>query len=422
MSTAPPVSPAPDRIDGRSDTPSSAGDTSSADTRPAGTLVRAPRRVRRILGWVLVIALVLIVAAAGLLLTSASPVQRDALDPERPGPGGTQALAQILRQQGVTVDVVRSRAEAAARLDAETTLVMSDPYPLTDAAVTELTDAAHDVVLISPSSRMLRMLQLGTYAFPSGPPLARADCDVPAFAHVGTIVPGQLFLPDSGVTSCFGDAAEGAAVLISEQDGVRRAIVDGDALFTNEHLAENGNAALGLALLGARPHVIWYVPSYEDSDRSEVDVPKSLADLTPGWVTPVIVLGMITALLAAVWRGRRFGPLVSETLPVTVRASETMLGRARLTAKAADAAHAADALRAGTLSRLAARLGLAARADPAAVADAAADRIRVDRAGCRALLIGPLPAGDADLVPYARRLAELETAVENAVRIERSTP
>ncbi len=35
-------------------------------------------------------------------------------------------------------------------------------------------------------------------------------------------------------------------------------------------------------------------------------------------------------IAAAFWRGRRFGPLVVENLPVTVRASETMLGRARL--------------------------------------------------------------------------------------------
>ncbi|GAB6857086.1 DUF4350 domain-containing protein [Microbacterium xylanilyticum] len=387
----------------------------------AGTLVRVPGRGRRVLGWIVVIGLVLVATAAGLLLSAPSVAQRDSLDPERPGPGGMQALAQILRQQGVTVDVVRSRADAEHRLDDRTTLVMSDPYPLTDAAAGKLIDAASDVVLVSPSARMLRMLDLGAYAFPSSPPTVRPDCSVAAFAHVGTIAPGQLFAPAPGVTACFGDD-DGAAVLIADADGGRRAIVDGAALFTNERLAQHGNAALGLALLGHRPHVIWYVPSYDDTDREDVDVPKSLADLTPGWVTPVIVLGMSTALLAAVWRGRRFGPLVAETLPVTVRASETMLGRARLTAKAADAAHAAEALRAGTLARLASRLGLAARADPGAVADAAADRIRVDRAACRALLAGGLPGTDAELVPYARRLAELETAVENAVRIERSSP
>ncbi|MBS1906705.1 MAG: DUF4350 domain-containing protein [Actinobacteria bacterium] len=378
--------------------------------------------MRRALGWILVIALVLVVAAAGLLLSVPAAAQRDALDPERPGPGGMQALAQILRQEGVTVDVVRTRADAQSRLDDRTTLVMSDPYTLSDTAAAELADAAHDLVLVSPSARMLHLLRLGDYATSAPPARARADCAVPAFAHVGSIAPGQLFRPVPGVTACFGNADDGAAVLISERDGARRAIVDGAALFTNEHLAENGNAAVGLALLGGRPHVVWYVPSFADSDRTDIDVPKTLADLTPGWVTPVIVLGMITALLAAVWRGRRFGPLVAETLPVTVRASETMLGRARLTAKAADAAHAADALRTGSVSRLAACLGLAARAEPLAVADAAADRIRVDRAACRALLTGPLPGTDAELVPFARRLAELESAVENAVRIERSSP
>lgn len=409
MTAAPPTAPARAEADATQAPP------------PPGTLVRIPGRGRRALGWILVVGLVLIAATAGLLLSAPSVAERDGLDPERPGPGGMQALAQILRQQGVTVDVVRSRADAEHRLDDSTTLVMSDPYPLTDTAARELIDAASDVVLVSPSARMLRMLDLGAYAFPSSPPTVRVGCSVAAFAHVGTIAPGQLFTPASGVTACFGDD-DGAAVLIADADGERRAIVDGAALFTNERLAERGNAALGLALLGHRPHVIWYVPSLDDSDRSDIDVPKSLADLTPGWVTPVVVLGMITALLAAMWRGRRFGPLVAETLPVTVRASETMLGRARLTAKAADAAHAAEALRAGTLARLAARLGLAARAEPGAVADAAADRIRVDRAACRALLAGDLPRSDAELVPYARRLAELESAVENAVRIERSSP
>ncbi|MBS1674726.1 MAG: DUF4350 domain-containing protein, partial [Actinobacteria bacterium] len=295
-----------------------------------------------------------------------------------------------------------------------------DPYTLSDDAVNTLIDAAHGIVALGPSARLLRILDLGGYASSPAGSVAPGNCEVPAFAHVGAVGPGQRYRADPGVTACFGDA-ESAAMLFSQHDGVRRAVTDGE-LLSNEHLAEKGNAALGLALLGAEAHVVWYVPSFDDSDRSDVDVPKSLAELTPGWVTPVIVLGMLTALLAAVWRGRRFGPLVAETLPVTVRASETMLGRARLTAKAADAAHAAEALRAGTLSRLAARLGLAARADPGAVADATADRIRADRAACRALLTGDLPASDADLVPYARRLADLEDAVEHAVRLERSTP
>ncbi len=395
-----------------------------ADAAPpeesGGTLIRDPRRLRRALGWLLIVALVIVVAGAGLLLTVPSGSQRQTYDPELPGPGGTRALAEILRQQGVRVDVVRSRSEAANLLDGHTTLVMSDPYTLSDGAVQALLGRAHDVVLLTASARMLRILGLGSYSSAPSPARAQADCDVAAFARIGSIAPGQLFQADPGVTACFGDA-DGAAVLLRDGGSGRRAIVDGTELFTNARLAEDGNAALGLALLGAQPHLVWYVPSYQDSDRTDADPEKSLADLTPGWVTPAIALLMLTALLAAVWRGRRFGPLVAETLPVTVRASETMLGRARLTAKAADAAHAAEALRAGTTARLAKHLGLAARADPGTVADAAADRIRADRAACRTLLTGALPATDAALVPYARSLTDLETAVEDAVRIERST-
>ncbi len=38
----------------------------------------------------------------------------------------------------------------------------------------------------------------------------------------------------------------------------------------------------------------------------------------------------VALLLAALWRARRLGPLVTERLPVVVRASETVEGHARL--------------------------------------------------------------------------------------------
>src|SRR5690606_36744381 len=105
----------------------------------------------------------------------------------------------------------------------------------------------------------------------------------------------------------------------------------------------------------------------------EAKSPETLATLTPKWVTPAILLLLLAGVVAGIARGQRFGPLVTETLPVTVRASETMHGRARLTAKAGDSAHAAAALRDGALRRLAARLGLTARSTAVEVADAASD-------------------------------------------------
>ena len=82
------------------------------------------------------------------------------------------------------------------------------------------------------------------------------------------------------------------------------AAVDGRAVFTNEHLAEAGNAALAVNLLGRHPTLVWYMPSIADSDLAAGD--PTLGELTPPWVSPVIVLLLTAGVTAAIWRGRRF--------------------------------------------------------------------------------------------------------------------
>lgn len=391
----------------------------SADgaTTPASTVERTPRgrRLRALGGWALVVVLVLVAAFTGMRIAASPPGPRGALDPESVGPGGALALADILRDQGVTVEVFRSRAQARAALDGSTTLVTTNPYALTDDGLGDLMSPADRVVFLSAGTHLLTTLGIGDIAPGNSAPVS-AGCDAAAFAQVGAIRPDRLFVPAAGVQGCFGGPA-GAAVLMAEREGRRLALVDGTKLLSNAYLAEDGNAALGLALLGQSPRVVWYVPSLDDSDV-EGQAPETLGSLTPGWVTPVILLLLVAGLAAALWRGRRFGPLVAETLPVTVRASETMHGRARLTAKAADAAHAAQALREGTQRRLARRLGLAAHATPDEVADAAADRLRIPRGSLSALFSGPLPDDDHGLVPFTRRLDELETAVDTAGHVE----
>lgn len=382
------------------------------------TTAEPTRRLRSIIGWVVVAALVVGVAWVGLQIAATAPSERRSLDPEGRGDAGALALAEILRDQGVEVDVYRSHVEARDALDESTTLVMTNPYTLSDEGLAELMGPADRVVFLSVGAHLLDDLDLGAY---SSAPLTEVDaqCTAGEFAEVGTIEPDRLMTPDSGVEWCFGDE-EGAAVLIDDSDGRRTSIVDGSRLFSNAYLAENGNAALALALLGQTDRVVWYVPSLGDSDI-EATSPDTLGTLTPPWVTPAIILLMLSGAAAALWRGRRFGPLVAETLPVTVRASETMHGRARLTAKAADAPHAALAIRDGAQRRLARRLGLTARATSDEVADAASDRLRIPRGTLQALLAGPLPTDDAALVELARRLADLEEAVEKTHRTARAT-
>ena len=393
--------------------------TSSHPT-PSTARARDPQRLRRVATWLIIAVFVAGVALIGVRIAVQIPSAHAALDPAGRGPSGSMALASILRDQGVDVTVARTRHEARDAISDDTTLVMPDAPALSDDAVAGLLDAASHTVVISASSRMLRLLDIGSSAtgLPGAVP---ADCSWPPFARVGEVRPDRMFTPADGVTGCFRDEEGASAVLVDARDGSVTALVQGSALFSNAHLAEDGNAALGLALMSQTGHVVWYVPSASDSDLAFQD-PDTLGSLTPVWVTPAIVLLLLAGLAAALWRGRRFGPLVAETLPVTVRASETMHGRARLTAKAADAAHAAAALRTGTLLRLARRLGIGERTAATDVVGAAADRLRLPRGDLEALLTGALPASDSELIDFARRLDALERAVDAAVHTERNTP
>jgi hypothetical protein len=391
----------------------------SEETVLPSTAERRPRRGKTIAGWSIVVALVLLVSFAALRVAATGPAAQGALDPEGAGEGGALALAEILRDRGVDVAVYRSRTEARAAVDQDATLVMTNPYTLTDEALESLMEPAERVVFLSAGTHLLSVLRIGENATGALSEVT-PGCDLPEFADVGSIRADRLFSPADGVQGCFRND-EGAAVLVDARSRPRQAVVEGTRLFNNDALAQDGNAALALALLAQTDRVVWYVPNFADSDI-EGETVDTLGSLTPPWVTPAILLLIAAGIAAAIWRGQRFGPLVAETLPVTVRASETMHGRARLTAKAADAQHAGEALRDGTRRRLARRLGLAAHAGADEVADAAADRLRIPRGTLQEQLSGPLPHDDAALIELARRLEALEDAVEDSIRSAKDAP
>lgn len=389
------------------------------DDVPVSTAAPAPGgRWGRIAGWLFVVILLIGIALLSFRFVATSPTLTSTLHPDGPGPHGAKALAQLVRAQGVDVEITRSRIDAASAASGGT-LVLTDPSPLSDEGLTALVENADTVVFLTSSSRVLRLFDLGTDAFSAG--RVEPSCDAAEFARVGEIEATRLFTPSPDAEGCFQDSDGASAVVRAERDGRSITVLEGSRLLSNERLAENGNAALGLALLAQGDDVVWYVPSFQDTDITE-EQPETLGNLTPAWVTPAILLLLMAGLAAIWWRGRRFGPLVAESLPVTVRASETMQGRARLTAKAADAPHAAEAIRTGTRTRLAARLALSPRATGQEVADAAADRLGVPRGSLYDLLGGPPPENDRDLIDLARKLADLETAVENSVHTERNRP
>ncbi len=218
----------------------------------------------------------------------------------------------------------------------------------------------------------------------------------------------------SGWEGCFRDGDLGYAVAVGPgPSGGEIALVAATTVFENEHVDEAGNAALAIGLLGASDELAWYLPGPGDADAGDA---PSLAELTPGWVSPVAVLAIAVVVAAGVWQGRRFGPLVVERLPVQVPAGETSEGRARLYARSGARGHALDQLRIGVIRRIAALLKLPRATSVDAVADAAARATGRDAASVTRLLVGAVPARDRELVDLAAELDGLEHDVAASVR------
>ncbi|OUE27178.1 DUF4350 domain-containing protein [Clavibacter michiganensis] len=386
---------------------------------------RTPRQALRRAGtWIALAALAVVVALASLAVSGAAR-QGDALAPDNPAPGGTQALARVLQAQGVEVTLATTLAEARAAVGDgdDATLVLGPTSDRLDGdRLAEVGRLSTRTVLLAPDFRTLQALAPDVAAGGAAESADRAldaACALPPARAAGSVpddAPVFRYIGDdpSTAVTCFPDDTGAAYALLQVPaalaPGGTVTVLGADPVLTNDRIAEQGSAALALGVLGERPRLVWYTPSPDDAS----DAPPTLGELTPGWVTPAIVLLGAAALAAAVWRGRRLGPLVVERLPVVVRADETAEGRARLYQRADAREHALDALRVGTVDRIATTLALGRLASVEDVVAASAAALREDPAGIRALVLDDLPRTDRDLVDLAGRLADLERRVARA--------
>lgn len=393
------------------------GPTGSPSTDRSTTALTPTLRAtaRRWLFWVGAAAVLLLIAFISLA-TAGSSGQRPPLDPESPAPNGAQALAEVLRDQGVDVTVTRSLDATSQTIAnaATTTLIIDDPQLLlTDEQLAEAVALAETVIIVNPSFSELKAVAPDVDHAGSVDGILDADCDFGPVERAGTVTgDGTGFrTEDAGALTCLGSGDDVYSLIEVATGGGRLIVLGATTALTNENIIEEGNAAFALGLLGENPSLVWYLPSFDDI---ESDV--TIAELTPTWVTPVVLLLFVTALVAAIWRGRRLGPLVVENLPVTVRASETMLGRARLYARSASHLRALDALRVGTIQRLAAACGLSRLATVDEVIDAVAAVTGAMPHDIRALLLTDAPRSDRDLIAYSDALLTLERDVAKALR------
>jgi hypothetical protein len=374
---------------------------------------------RRLAFWI-VIALVLVLLAVAALALSGNGADTARLSATSPGPSGAQALARVLRQDGVAVRAPRTLKAALADAGVapdDTTVVLYDPSALlTTTQLRSLATAAGALVLIEPSTLALDALapdvaQAG--ALVSG--TAHADCSLQAVRRAGTVsglARGYRILDQpAGATGCLGRDGVYSLVRISGAEQTVT-VLGATTTLTNGSILRSGNAALALGLFGGTGQVVWYRPSLGDTTGIAQDGNFP----TPAWVFPIAILAGLVLVAAGIWRGRRLGPLVVERMPVVVRASETLEGRARLYQKSSARTHALDALRIGAIGRLARLCGLSAGASADDAIGAVARATGRDPAELRSLLLDDLPARDARLVQLSDDLKALERDVAEALR------
>ena len=397
------------------------------------------RSLRRGLYWAVAIGALL---AFGLVMVALNGAGRVAArgGAGETAPTGSRALVEVLRDQGVDVIVTgtleqsRAELENLSQLDGGpgATLFVGDARGiLGDDQWGEVLGLADHTVIAEPTS--LALDGLGIDALVAGPldsgdPEAGspegddagrvtldAGCRVPAAQRAESISAAGVGYSTLEGTICFDAGQAGAALVSLDVDGRQVTVLGAGTALQNDDITRAGNAALVLGLLGEHETLVWYQPSPADLST------PTFAELTPGWFNPVAWLALLVGLAAAVWRGRRLGPVVIENLPVVVKTTETMEGRARLYAREGSRLRALDALRVGTLRRLADGLALGRAAGVDDIIIAVAGITGRDQQSLRALLVGTEPGSDRDLVQLSDRLLELERQVAKRVALDDQT-
>ncbi|MFJ4813597.1 DUF4350 domain-containing protein [Streptomyces longwoodensis] len=368
------------------------------------------------------LALLVLLAGAVAVATVRSGARHGELDPRSADPLGSRAVTALLADRGVTTRLVTTLAEARAATGPDTTLLVAVPDRLTEHQQKLLHSATSGsggrTVLVAAGGWSVGTLAPGVTADPATSRDSTLDpgCDLPAARRAGPADTGGIRYtstrPDAD--ECYPSSRLPTLLRLPDAAGQGDTVLlGGPDILLNERLDEQGNASLALQLLGSRRHLVWYLPSVSDTTATGPEDEKSFLDLVPsGWLWGTLQL-FVAAALAALWRARRLGPLVPERLPVAIRASETVEGRARLYRKANARDRAAAALRSTTRTRLAPLVGIpvAQAHTPEALVPALSAHLHGDGRPLHSLLFGPPPSDDAALVSLADRLDALEREV-----------
>lgn len=372
--------------------------------------------LRRSSLWLITAAAVLLFAIAYAVVQSIanSVTETEPLDAGSTGPRGAKALLAVLRDEGVAVNDTDSLARVKAAGPKSTLLVRPEAPTGLDYRKLARETTAERVVLISPNQDLLEAFagkRIQAYTGVEGSTVIADTCDIAGLRlvkHIQGLTTGYRTTDDSSATECFraGKGTERSATVARVSTGNREIIViGGTGPFQNSTIAKSDNAAFALGILGRDNTLEWYSPSAGDLLEHRDPV-------IPAWIPPAWVLGMAALAAAAIWRGRRLGPLVIERMPVTVPANETVEGRGRLYEASGARQHALDAVRERCIRLVARRSGLGSHPAPEAIVQSVHAATGMSIADAARALYESVPTTDRDFTHTVRQVQSIARAFE----------
>ena len=371
------------------------------------------RRWRRWRPGVIAMALMLIpvlVTVWTRTITSTTPLAID-----NPKDWGTMALAELLRDEGISVSKAGSLSQAvdAGRQGATIAVVNADRLSNQDRRA--LAESGGDVVVVGAESGsdalagLTGMTAKGTAAAASSTRAPQCDdADAQAARTLAGTRASVSLQGDGDAVGCFPVGEDRYAYATdSLPSGATLRVLPDPAPVTNVHLTQEGHAALGVRALGHHSRVLWL-------DGEHMEAPSVWnSSSTPPWLPVLIFQLLVIAGVLAIVQGRRFGGIVSEDLPVVVRSIETTVARGRLYRQGSDRPRAAQALRSGAALRLGATLGLPPGTSRRDVIAAVSLASGIAPTTVDSLLYGPPPTSDNALATLAVQLDQLESEVHS---------
>jgi hypothetical protein len=351
------------------------------------------------------------------------------MDPRSAQRPGARALAVLLEQRGVEVQRVDRLDDALDRAGSDATLLVTVPDLLDNRQLKRLGEAGYSrIVLFEPSEAALGAITTKK-VFAAGDALPKVrdpGCGLPAARRAGAVdVRGPMYRAPvsigkgsgSGVEVCYGDGTRGSVVELAGEPTLD--LVGSPRTFSNAELANEGNAALALNLLGHDSRLVWYLPSLQDvPQQGDPDDPEAgqatLWSLLPANVRFAVGAAAVGGIFLMIAAARRLGPVVPEPLPVVVRASEAAEGRALLYRRFRARDRAAASLRQATRNRLLSVLGLPSNAGDPALISAVSARTGRTAEEVAGLLGDRPPQDDSGLVRLAADLDMLEQEVRRS--------